>query len=374
MIENNENADENIIGFDALYNSMWKCKKGVVWKSSVAHYVLNAVEETIKLERQLKDGTYKSRPPMKFQITHPTPRECLSIAFRERVYQRSMNDNVIYPAMCNQFIYDNAACQKNKGTDFARDRLVCFLQKMYRKHGLNFYVAQFDIKGYYPNMRHDVAKAAFKNVLNETVYNRAEKVLGDQYDGEIGYNPGSQMIQIAGISVLDPLDHFIKERLHIKFYLRYMDDLIPIHENKQNLKNCYTEIEKQLNNIGFMLHEKKSKIYPIKQGIKFLGFTFRVTDTGKVLMLINKKNVQAEKQKLRRIAAKVKRGEMTREKADSMYNAWREHAAAGWNNRKDKYWRQKKQTRKRHGKAKHNNQKVLEYMDKFYKNLWSAEP
>ena len=54
-------AMEHIIGFDALYESMDKCKKGVIWKDSVAHFVLNAVEEVTKLEEQLKTGTYHSR-------------------------------------------------------------------------------------------------------------------------------------------------------------------------------------------------------------------------------------------------------------------------------------------------------------------------
>ena len=52
---------EHIIGFDALYESMQKCRKGVIWKDSVAHFVLNAVEEVLKLEKQLKTGEYRSR-------------------------------------------------------------------------------------------------------------------------------------------------------------------------------------------------------------------------------------------------------------------------------------------------------------------------
>ena len=54
------------------------------------------------------------------------------------------------------FIYDNYACQKGKGTDFARNRLKELLRRYYRKHGNTGYVYQFDIKGYYPNMSHEV--------------------------------------------------------------------------------------------------------------------------------------------------------------------------------------------------------------------------
>lgn len=114
------NNEEDIIGFEALFESMQKCKKGVMWKGSAAHYVLNGLEETLKLEKQLKTGTYKARQTTKFRVTYPKPRDIVSICFRDRVYQRSLNDNAIYPAMTKSFIQHNCACQKDKGTDYAR--------------------------------------------------------------------------------------------------------------------------------------------------------------------------------------------------------------------------------------------------------------
>lgn len=138
---------EEIIGFDALYDSMMKSKKGVTWKGSVAHYVLNSMEETYKLCEELEKGTYKARPTTQFTITSPKPREIISVCFRDRVYQRSLNDNALYPIMTRQLIRDNWACQKGKGTDDARDRMKVFLQRMYRKYGTDFYGLQSDVHG-----------------------------------------------------------------------------------------------------------------------------------------------------------------------------------------------------------------------------------
>jgi hypothetical protein len=146
----NNDIEEQIVGFDALYNSMNKCIKGVLWKDSVAHFYLNYMEELLKLEAQLKDGTYRERPKKTFTITEPKIREIVSISFRDRVYQRSLNDNVIYPVMSRSFIPDNFACQKGKGTDAARNRLKEFLRRYYRKYGSEGYVLQCDITGYYP--------------------------------------------------------------------------------------------------------------------------------------------------------------------------------------------------------------------------------
>ena len=338
---------EDIIGFEALYDSAMKCKKGVIWKDSVAHYILNIIEETVKLEDQLKSGEYKPRPLRPFTVSScGKMRTVMGVAFRDRVYQRSLNDNAIYPTMVRSFIYDNGACQKNKGTNFSRDRLVCFLQRYYRKHGTKGYVLQCDIKGYYPNMRHDVVESVFAKQLSPEVHRRACEVMRQQYSGEVGYLPGSQMIQIAGISVLNGLDHFIKERLHIKYYIRYMDDFILIHENKEYLEKCWEEIAGQLTPMGFELHPKKTKIYPITDGIKFLGFIFRLTDTGKVVRTVVPKNVKNYRRKLFRLVKLAKKGRISREKVDECYRSWRAHAEKG---------------------DSHN---LLRRMDAYYKSLW----
>ena len=177
-----------------------RCQKGVIWKDSVAHFVLNSPEEITKLERELKEGTYRPRKPKMFTITSPKPREISSIPFRDRVYQRSLNDNILYPTMTRSFIYDNWACQKGKGADRARTRLKEFLRRHYRKHGTEGYIAQFDIKGYYPNMSHAYIEEMFRKKLDPEIFEMVLGVLRHQYGGDKGYNPGSQMIQIAGIS------------------------------------------------------------------------------------------------------------------------------------------------------------------------------
>ncbi len=336
---------ESIIGFEALYNSMYKCKNNVLWKTSVSHYYLNGIEETIKLENQLKNNKYKPKPPLKFMITSPKKREAVSIAFRDRVYQRSLNDNVIYPILTKSLIYDNCACQKGKGTDFTRDRLHTFLRKFYRKYKTGW-VLQMDIQGYYPNMQHSLVEEYFRKKLPKEAYLMARKILTEQYSGDIGYNPGSQMIQIAGITALNGLDHYIKEKLHIKYYIRYMDDTIIIHENKEYLEECKEKIEKELNKIGFNLHPKKTKIYRIEEGIPFLGFNHRLTSTGKIIMTVKHETIKREKRKLVRMVHLVQKGYMTREKVNTCFESWKAHASKG------------------------NSFKLMQHMNQFYKKLW----
>ncbi|MBR3631945.1 MAG: hypothetical protein IKN49_02620 [Elusimicrobiaceae bacterium] len=335
-----------VIDYDNLYNSGLKCKKGVIWKPSVSSFILNQIERTNQLCDELEAGTYKSLAPKPIKITHPKPRDGLCISFRDRVYQRSLNDNALYPMITNAFIYDNAACQKGKGTDFARGRIKKFLWNYFCNYGPEGYVLHIDIKGYYPSMRHDVVKNKFAKMVPDDIYGMAAKILDTQYSGTVGYNPGSQMVQIAGIGVLDDVDHFCKEQLHIKYYLRYMDDTIIIHNDKNTLKNWLEIIGKQLNNLGFEININKTKIYPLCRGFLFLGFTFRLTETGKVVLSIDGQNVKAEKRKLKRLVNKARKGTLTKAKVYECYNAWKAHASVG------------------------NSNKLIQRMDSYFKNLW----
>ncbi len=321
--------NEEIVGFDALYESITKCIKGVRWKDSVAHYHLNAIEETLKLEKELHDGTYSPRRPKEFTVYAPKKREILSVSFRDRVYQRSLNDNAIYPQMSKSFIRDNCACQKGKGTDYCRDRLEAFLHRYYLNHGTAGFVLYFDIHGYYPNMRHDVAEAAFLRKLDAETAQRTVETLRTQYKGEVGYNPGSQMVQIAGISVLDRVDHHIKERLRCKLYLRYMDDMVLISHDREYLERCQEGVTALLAEMGFEVNAKKTGIRRLEDGIPFLGYTFRLTESGKVLRLISSDNVKKERKRLVRLFRLVEEGKIPMRYVDRHYQCWRNHASKG---------------------------------------------
>ena len=358
---------DRVTDYDALWDSGIKCKCGVMWKPSTKHYNLNMVEETHRMERKLKDGTWKNSKPRPILIIYPKKREGLSIPFRDRVYQRSINDNVLYPNIQRSFILDNCACQTGKGIDFARKRLKKHLWNFYCNHGTDGYVLQIDIKGYYPNMRHDVVEAKFKRYLPDDVFKAICDVLDTQHytigekliDNEIrqifrfdengriiGFSPGSQMIQIAGISLLDDLDHYCKEKLHLKHYIRYMDDIFIVHHDKEELLQALSAMEEQLVLIGFSIHKDKTHITPLSQGFTFLGFDYRITSTGKVLMTLNSANVKHERKKLRRLVNLAKKGVTTKAKVDECYRSWKANANKG------------------------NSYNLLKRMDDYYKDLW----
>lgn len=341
---------EKICSFEELYKAVFICKRNVMWKDSVAGFVKNALINCYILHQELMNDTYKLSPYSVFVVHEKKTRTIVSTRMRDRVVQRSLCDNYLTKYLTKSFIYDNCACLPGRGTDMARNRLKCHLQRFYRKHGLNGWVLKVDIHDFFGSTPHNVVKAAVAKRIPDPWVREQVYTIIDSFDHiapDKGMGLGSQITQLVQLAVLDDMDHYIKEVLRIKGYVRYMDDFILVHEDKEHLKHCLVEITRILNELGLQLNEKKTGIQPIKNGIHFLGFSFRLTDTGKVLQTLLHKKVSKERRKLRKLVDQVNTGEMTRQHVDECYKAWRAHVEKG------------------------NCQSVLSKMDSYYVNLYA---
>lgn len=127
---------------------------------------------------------------------------------------------------------------------------------------------------------------------------------------------------------LSGLDHFVKEKLGIRFYGRYMDDFYLIHEDKAYLQYCWREIEKFLAPLGLTLNNK-TNIFPLRNGIDFLGFHTYLTDSGKVIRKARRVSKCKEQKKLRKQRVLLDKGKITMEKIQQSYGSWRSHAEKG---------------------------------------------
>lgn len=309
----------NYMDFEHLYIAMVKCKRNVMWKESVSRYYMNGIEETLKLTDDVADGSYRPRDPFIFTITSPKRREILAVSFRDRCYQRPINDDLLYPAMSARYLYQNMACQTGKGTDKARKLLRQHLVKWRFKKG---YILQIDIHNYYGSMNHGIVNELYKEALEYSDFERVHGVLNQQYSGITGYRPGSQMIQITGTVYLDELDHYIVNDLGIDDYVRYQDDFLLFHESKEHLMNCLDIIKSKLSAIGLTVNPKKTRIFEIGKPFEYLGFTWRITPSKKVLATAIGKNIKNKKQKYKRMLRKVKKGDLTKEYVDECFSGF----------------------------------------------------
>lgn len=299
---------DDYISFSNLYHGLKRSCRNVRWKTSVTQYEMNGLKNTAKLIRQIKSGEYQISKYQVFEIFEPKRRTIRATQIKDRQLQRSLCDNVLYNALTRSFIYDNCACQIGKGTLFAVNRLKTKLHQYYRsQRTADGYYLKCDIRHFFDSIRHDVAKAAVrKRVQSDDVCERVFDII-DSFDGKVGIGLGSQVSQLVALSVLDDMDHIIKEQLGIKGYIRYMDDFVLIHHDKQHLKNCLQVIREHLASIGLELNEKTS-IQPLRHGLTFLHWRFYLSQTGAVCMTQAKDRVRRRHRHLSKMLAAVRAG------------------------------------------------------------------
>lgn len=355
---------KEICTFRNLYNAMRLCKRGVIWKDSVAGYVVNGLVKIHRLKKSLENDKYSISPYTEFKVYEPKERDILSTKIKDRVFQRSFVDNYFYDKMTRSFIYDNGACQNGRGTERTRKRLICHMQKFCRKYGLNGHILKGDLSNFFGSTSHEIAyNAVSKRVSDEWARQESKRIIDSFNNGPdpyVGMGLGSQCTQIIQLAVLDEFDHYVKEVLRIKCYVRYNDDFILIHEDKGYLRYCLSKIDNWMTLHGLKLNPKKTQIANLSQGVKFLGFRFRPTETGKVIMTLLPEKISHERRKLKRMRDGVMNGRLTKADVDRSYESFKANIT---NNGKHKSEHPGKRARRScHG---------LELaMDAFYKDLW----
>lgn len=151
----------------------------------------------------------------------------------------------------------------------------------------------------------------------------------DSFEGDIGIGLGSQISQLVELAVLDDLDHYIKERLRIKHYLRYMDDFVLIHPDKSYLQECRKQIGEKVQTLGLELNEKTT-LYPLNQGVRMMNWRFVIAaDTGRILRYMNGKKLGKQRRKMKKLMAKERAGLLAEGTTRNSFIAWRANAKRG---------------------------------------------
>ncbi len=121
---------------------------------------------------------------------------------------------------------------------------------------------------------------------------------------------GNQTSQWMALYYLDGLDRLVKEKLRIKYYTRYMDDMILIHPSKEYLKNCLEVMKEYVENELCLSFNEKTQIHHINQGVDYLGFHFYLTDTGKVIKTLRQSRKKRIKKRLSSFKKLYKKGDI----------------------------------------------------------------
>ena len=322
---------EKICSFENLYRAHKAARLGKRDTREVIEFELNLAENLTELSDTLKDGSYRMSGYYSFKVHDPKERVIHALHYRDRVVQHCLCDEVLAPRLENKLIYDNAACRIGKGTHFALARLSGFLHDFYRKNGANGYFLKCDIRKFFDNIDHTILKRKLRRVfLDENVYALLTQVI-DSYEKTPGKGLplGNQSSQWFAIYYLDGLDRLIKEKLRIRYYTRYMDDSILIHKDKACLRECleamqrYTEAELHLS------FNAKTGIFPIRNGVEYLGWHFYMTETGKVIRKVKQNTKYKYKRRLKYLAKGYARGKLEPAEIRQVLSSYKAHLSFG---------------------------------------------
>jgi hypothetical protein len=312
---------ENVISFKSLFYSALKASKGVRWKASVQRYLLGILFKTTITRRNLQQGKDIRQGFIEFDICERGKiRHIRSVHFNERVVQKSICLNAMYPIMTNSLICDNTASQKGKGTYFAEKRLVKHLQWYYRHYGHKGYVLATDFKNYFENIPHDLLKQKFREKFSDKNIIKLADDFVSAF-GERGLGLGSETSQINAIAHIDSIDHIIKEVERVKCYGRYNDDSYIISSNKKFLEGLLTRLENLYAQYGVILNKRKTKIKTLK-GFTFLKTRYFLAPSGKIVKKPCRESIVRERRKLKRQARLYQKGYMSLSDINTSFVSW----------------------------------------------------
>ena len=149
---------------------------------------------------------------------------------------------ILYPAIVPCLIEANCASRPNKGTGYALNLYYKYRHILDNKYD-NYYLLKYDIKSYFSSIDINILKNKLETRIKD---NDALDIIYKILDSDTTLSIGFMTSQILGIFYLNDLDHYIKEVLKIKYYVRYQDDFILLHHNKEYLKYCLSMIDNYL--------------------------------------------------------------------------------------------------------------------------------
>lgn len=318
---------DEVFKYDNLYKAYKECCKGKMWKASTTQFIRHATTNISEIQEELMSGNYKPGNYNVFEVTSPKKRVIKSIKFKDKVVQKSLCDNVVYPTFDKHFIYDNYACRKGKGVHAAVKRTCDFFRRAYFENGTKSYVLKCDIEKYFDSIDHEILKDLISRYITDQRVLELLTLIIDSANSEEGKGLplGNQTSQLFSLFYLSAFDHYVKEVLGIKFYLRYMDDFVLISHDKAYLQYCKKEIAKYLDTLKLKLNHK-SHIFPIGNGVDFLGYHIYLTDSGKVIKKVRRDSKKRIKRKLKYFKTRYNEGTMTREQIQASYRSWVGHA------------------------------------------------
>mgnify|MGYP002348564864 CR=1 FL=1 len=260
------NLYQEIISIDNLNIADRKAQKGKSKQYGVVRHNKNSEQNIWELHKMLIDKTYKTSEYDVFKVYEPKERNVFRLPyFPDRITHHAIM-NVLEPIFLKVFTADSYSCIKGKGIHSASFSVRNALKNM---QGTK-YCLKLDIRKFYPSINHDILKSLLRRKFKDK---DLLWLLDEIIDSAPGLPIGNYLSQYFANFYLTYFDHWIKEVMNIKFYFRYADDIVILHNNKNQLHDTLNLIRFYLGQNLKLEVKDNWQIFPVKnRGIDFVGY------------------------------------------------------------------------------------------------------
>ncbi len=329
------NLYPQIVEFENIFLAARKAQRGKRFRDNVLVFNYNLESELIRLKKELETQTYQPGAYRTFYIKEPKTRMISAAPYRDRVVHHALC-NIIVPIFDRTFIDDSYANRNGFGTHRALKRFTQFARS-------SRYVVQCDIKKYFPSIDHEILKQLLRRKIKckntlwliDTIIDNSneqfpaiEHFSGDDLltplERKRGLPIGNLTSQFFANVYLNGLDHFIKEQLKVKKYVRYVDDFALFSDDWIFLAESRRAIEEYLASLRLKIHPIKSQLFETKHGANFLGF--RIFPDR---IRVRTENLRRARRRLRRLKEDYESDKISRRKVSQSLQSWQAHLNHG---------------------------------------------
>jgi hypothetical protein len=250
---------------DNLRLAAWKAAKGKRHSREVMAWSENIGEHLYVLREELLNGQVKVGKYRYFKVFEPKERQICASAFGEQVLHHALM-NICHPYFEQAQVFDSYASRKGKGTYAAIARAKSFAIR-------HDWYLKLDVRKFFESISHEVLIHQLTRMFKDAALVGVFEQVIHSYEASPGRGLpiGNLTSQYFANHYLSGLDRFIKEKLRIRAYTRYMDDMVFWHLEKAPLLELHAAVQE------FVEKELRCQLKPIalnrsRTGLPYLGY------------------------------------------------------------------------------------------------------
>ena len=249
-------------------------KKGKRKKSDVAHFELHLEENIFRLHDELRTKIYKYDPYKDFFVCDPKRRHIHKASVRDRVLHQALF-RVLYNVFDKHFIFDSYSSRNDKGTHAGVSRLNNAIRKVSKNWTVTVWVLKCDVRKFFDSIDHSILRELIVQRVDDEDILWLVDIIFSSFEKEKGKGLplGNVTSQLFANIYLNTLDQYVKHVMKVKYYFRYSDDFVIVHDDREFLLGCITDVAQFLSEkLSLELHPHKVEVRKVTQGIDFLGY------------------------------------------------------------------------------------------------------